>query len=241
MCEVDMKKSVKVSLIAFSIILVSITMALILIGCDKVDKKLQSMQNSVSYYNDQMLVAEDDKFYVELVSGSRESALIADGEVGEMSTYTTLNVTPVGMDMTNRACTFKLSGEVGEVEGNLEKNILGISYAANISEISKIGAIKTLTITVGDSNYQYTFTSILEKGIDYKKAVESVYNNCASDLEGMFDDKEFKCEIYAKISCDRSKNPKEYFWFVNIVENSDNMFCVLVDMQTGEIVAKKHR
>ena len=75
----------------------------------------------------------------------------------------------------------------------------------------------------------------------YKKAVESVYNNCAEDLESMFDGNTFKSEVYIKISCDRSKNPKEYFWFVNVVENSDNMFCVLIDMQTGEVIAKKHR
>ena len=83
--------------------------------------------------------------------------------------------------------------------------------------------------------------SINANGIDYKQAVESVYKNCAEDLEDMFDGNEFKSEIYIKISCDRSKNPKEYFWFVNVVENSDNMFCALVDIQTGEIIAKKHR
>ncbi len=236
-----MKKSVKRSIIAISIMLVCMSLAIIMVGCDKVDKKLQSMQNSVSYYSDTMMVGEDNNFYVELVSGSRESALIADGEVGEMTAYSTLNVTPVGLDMTNRACTYKITGENGEIEGGLEKNILGISYNASISDLSKIGKVDKLFIMVGENTFEYTLTSIMEKGIDYKKAVESVYNNCSSDLEGMFDGKEFKCEIYTKISCDRSKDPKQYFWFVNIVENSDNMFCVLVDIQTGEIVAKKHR
>ena len=236
-----MKKSIHKGIIFSLIILVVLVMSVMLVGCNKVDKKLQSMQSNISYYNNEMLVAEDANFYIELVSGSREKALIADGEVGEMAEYCTMNVTPVNLDMTNRSLTFKVTGEAGVYEGSLEKSIIGINYTANIEELQKLGAIKNVTITLGEQNFEYTLSNINANGIDYKKAVESVYNNCAEDLEEMFDGNSFKSEIYIKISCDRSKNPKEYFWFVNVVENSDNMFCVLVDMQTGEIIAKKHR
>lgn len=236
-----MKKSIHKGIIFSLIILVVLVMSVMLVGCNKVDKKLQSMQSNISYYNNEMLVAEDANFYIELVSGSREKALIADGEVGEMAEYCTMNVTPVNLDMTNRSLTFKVTGEAGVYEGSLEKSIIGINYTANIEELQKLGAIKNVTITLGEQNFEYTLSNINTNGIDYKKAVESVYNNCAEDLESMFDGNSFKSEIYIKISCDRSKNPKEYFWFVNVVKNSDNMFCVLVDMQTGEIIAKKHR
>ena len=236
-----MKKSIHKGIIFSLIILVVLVMSVMLVGCNKVDKKLQSMQSNISYYNNEMLVAEDANFYIELVSGSREKALIADGEVGEMAEYCTMNVTPVNLDMTNRSLTFKVTGEAGVYEGSLEKSIIGINYTANIEELQKLGAIKNVTITLGEQNFEYTLSNINTNGIDYKKAVESVYNNCAEDLESMFDGNSFKSEIYIKISCDRSKNPKEYFWFVNVVENSDNIFCVLVDMQTGEIISKKHR
>lgn len=236
-----MKKSIHKGIIFSLIILVVLVMSVMLVGCNKVDKKLQSMQSNISYYNNEMFVAEDANFYIELVSGSREKALIADGEVGEMAEYCTMNVTPVNLDMTNRSLTFKVTGEAGVYEGSLEKSIIGINYTANIEESQKLGAIKNVIITLGEQNFEYTLSNINTNGIDYKKAVESVYNNCAEDLESMFDGNSFKSEIYIKISCDRSKNPKEYFWFVNVVENSDNMFCVLVDMQTGEIIAKKHR
>ena len=158
-----------------------------------------------------------------------------------MTEYCTLNVTPLNLDMTNKGLTFKLTGENGVYEGSLEKSIIGINYNANIEEATKLGVIKSVAIILGDQTFEYSLASINANGIDYKQAVESVYKNCAEDLEDMFDGNEFKSEIYIKISCDRSKNPKEYFWFVNVVENSDNMFCALVDIQTGEIIAKKHR
>ena len=199
------------------------------------------MQNNISYFNNQMLVGEDSNFYVEVVDGSREKTLIADGEVGEMAEYCTINVTPINLDMTNRVLTFKLTGENGVYEGSLEKSIIGINYNANVEEPQKLGTLKNVTIALGEQKFEYNLSSINANGIDYKKAVESVYNNCAEDLESMFDGNTFKSEVYIKISCDRSKNPKEYFWFVNVVENSDNMFCVLIDMQTGEVIAKKHR
>lgn len=224
-----------------SFVLIMVVLAVTLVACDKTDKKLLSMQNSVSYFCDQMLVAEDSNFYVEFVKGEREVSLIADGEIGEMNTYCQLNVTPVNLDMTNRSITFKLNGDKGVYEGSLEKNILGISFNANISEPQNLGAIKSLTLTVGDQNYEYELKGISAEPLDYKKVIENIYNNCSEDLEGMFDGNKFEREIYIKVSCDRRKDPKAYYWFVNIIENSDNMFCVLVDMQTGEIVAKKHK
>ena len=236
-----MNKTIKKSIFITILTLMTIVMAVILVGCNKVDKKLQSMQNNISYFNNQMLVGEDSNFYVEVVDGSREKTLIADGEVGEMAEYCTINVTPINLDMTNRVLTFKLTGENGVYEGSLEKSIIGINYNANVEEPQKLGTLKNVTIALGEQKFEYNLSSINANGIDYKKAVESVYNNCAEDLESMFDGNSFKSEIYIKISCDRSKNPKEYFWFVNVVENSDNMFCVLIDMQTGEVIAKKHR
>lgn len=71
-----MNKAVKKSVFVFAIISVVVAMAVMLVGCNKVDKKLQSMQNSISYYNSQMLVAEDSNFYVEVVGGERELSLI---------------------------------------------------------------------------------------------------------------------------------------------------------------------
>ena len=236
-----MNKTNKKSIFITILTLMTIVMAVILVGCNKVDKKLQSMQNNISYFNNQMLVGEDSNFYVEVVDGSREKTLIADGEVGEMAEYCTINVTPINLDMTNRVLTFKLTGENGVYEGSLEKSIIGINYNANVEEPQKLGTLKNVTIALGEQKFEYNLSSINANGIDYKKAVESVYNNCAEDLESMFDGNTFKSEVYIKISCDRSKNPKEYFWFVNVVENSDNMFCVLIDMQTGEVIAKKHR
>ena len=236
-----MNKTIKKSIFITILTLMTIVMAVILVGCNKVDKKLQSMQKNISYFNNQMLVGEDSNFYVEVVDGSREKTLIADGEVGEMAEYCTINVTPINLDMTNRVLTFKLTGENGVYEGSLEKSIIGINYNANVEEPQKLGTLKNVTIALGEQKFEYNLSSINANGIDYKKAVESVYNNCAEDLESMFDGNTFKSEVYIKISCDRSKNPKEYFWFVNVVENSDNMFCVLIDMQTGEVIAKKHR
>lgn len=227
--------------ITFMCIMVAFIAIFALTGCDKTDKKLQSMQDNISYYNEQLLAAEDDNFYVEVVCGGREKTLIADGEVGEMADYCALNITPINVDMTNRALTFKLTGEGGEYQGNLEKSIVGINYTAQISDFRKLGKITKLVVSLGEENFEYALADVNADGIDYKKAVESVYKNCAADLEGMFDGNKFMSEIYIKVSCDRSKEPKQYYWFVNVVENSDNMFCVLVDMQTGEIVAKKHK
>lgn len=236
-----MKKSIKKSMFAVCLMLVVAVLAITLVGCDKTDKKLLSMQNSVSYYCNQMLVAEDSNFYVELVSGGREAALIADGEVGEMKDYCLLNVAPINLDMTNRSITFKLTGDKGVYEGGLEKNILGINFSASISEAQNLGQVKSVTLTVGEECFEYELKGITEEALDYKKVVENIYNKCAEDLEDMFDGNVFKREVYVKISCDRSKQPATYYWFINIVEDSDNMFCVLMDIQTGEIVAKKHK
>ena len=64
-----MNKTIKKSIFITILTLMTIVMAVILVGCNKVDKKLQSMQNNISYFNNQMLVGEDSNFYVEVVDG----------------------------------------------------------------------------------------------------------------------------------------------------------------------------
>lgn len=236
-----MKKTIKKSIFFVSILMCILTISLVLVGCESGNKKLQSMQESVSYFNDTMFVAEDSNFYLEITKGEREKTLIADGEVGEMAGFCMINVTPISLDMTNRVLKFKLLGDKGVYEGSLEKSILGVNFSANINEVEKLGTIHTAQLIVGDEQMEYKLSSVTEGNLDYKKVVESLFNNCMDELESMFDGNKFKSEIYIKISCDRSKEQKEYYWFVNVVENSDNMFCALVDMQTGEIVAKKQK
>lgn len=236
-----MKKNIKKSIFVVCIMTIVAVMAMTLVGCDKTDKKLLSMQNSVSYYCNQMLVAEDSNFYAEFITGGREAALIADGEVGEMKDYCILSVTPLEIDMTNRSISFKITGDKGVYEGGLERSILGINFNANISDAQNLGVVKNLTLIVGEETFEYEFASITEEPLDYKKVVENIYNKCAEDLEQMFDGNHFEREVYIKISCDKSKQPKAYYWFVNIVEDSDSMFSVLMDIKTGEIVAKKHK
>lgn len=234
-----MKKSIKTFVLLC--VLVASCLVFVLTGCDKTDKKLQSVKQSISYYNDQMLVSEDDNFYLEIVSGKKEKSLVADGEVGEMASYCTLSVTPVKYDMIGKVMSFKLVGEKGEFSGECSKNIVGISHIAQIADFEKLGKLNSVAIVVGDTKFDYTLQNVTEKTLNYEKAVESVYQNCKQEMENMFDGNKFKSEIYVKIACDKSKNPKKYYWFVNIVENSDNMISVLVDMETGKLIAKKQR
>lgn len=234
-----MKKSIKTFVLLC--VLVASCLVFVLTGCDKTDKKLQSVKQAISYYNDQMFVAEDDNFYLEIVSGKKEKSLVADGEVGEMTSYCSLSVTPVKYDMIGKVMSFKLVGEKGEFSGECSKSIVGISHIAQITDFEKLGKLNSIAIVVGDTKFEYKLQNITEKALNYEKAVESVYQNCKQEIENMFDGNKFKSEIYVKIACDKSKNPKKYYWFVNVVENSDNMLCILVDMETGKLIAKKQR
>lgn len=234
-----MKKIVKKSVIIVAVLLIVVVGCLT--GCDKTDKKLKAMTSKISYANSELLVAEDENFYLEVAKGNREKLLVADGEVGEMAEYCTLSVTPIKFDLVGNSLTFKLACEKGEYSGECKKNIVGINQVARIEDISKLGAIKSLTLEVGGKTFNYTFQNITASGIGYLKAIESVYNNCKNELEGMFDGNKFNAEIYVKVSSDAMANPRKYYWFVNIVENADNMLSVLVDMESGQIVAKKTR
>lgn len=215
--------------------------AVCLAGCKKVDKKLQAMTNSISYANSELLVAEDESFYIEVASGKREKTLIADGEVGEVVPYCMLSVTPNNFDLVGKTVSFKLVGEAGEYSGECKRNVVGVNQVADIMDANKLGTIKSVTIKIDDKTFDYTFKSITAAGINYLKAVESIYNNCKTEIEGMFDGDKFTSEIYIKVTCDRASTPKKYYWFVNVVQNSDNMLSVLVDMESGQIIAKKVR
>ena len=211
----------------------------VLVGCTPAMSQLDTMKESVSYSQTGLMVGGNADVRVEIASGSREISMISDGVVSEMMEYCTLTITPLSYELYDKQMKFKLIGEKGEISGDCKRAIVGINQMADILQIESIGAVSKIVIMYAEVSVELELTSAMEGMIDYKAAVESVYNGCKTDVEPMFDGNEFLAEVHVKISRDNTSDIDKYYWYVSVTVDTETSLYVLVDGKSGAILAKK--
>ena len=59
-------------------------------------------------------------------------------------------------------------------------------------------------------------------------------------MDGLISNGKLNAEIYIKLLNDRSNHDSKYYWYVAIV-NKEAYYAVVINPETGEIVAKKDK
>jgi len=211
----------------------------ILVGCSPAKSRLESVLDNVSYVQETLSVGADAKMTSELSSGRREITYVADGVAEDMMDYCTLTIRPIDTEYYARDYSYKLVGDKGEIEGVLQRAIIGISQVADIVDIDKIGVVSKVVITVDTEVIEQTLTNVMEGKVTGFEAVENVYNDSVDVLEVMFDGNTFMSEVHVKLTRSKEMEGDKYYWYVAIIENSESCLYALVDADTGEVLIKK--
>ncbi len=211
----------------------------VLVGCTPAMSQLDTMKASVSYSQTELLVSSNADIRVEIAAGSREISMISDGVVSEMMEYCTLAITPLSYELYDKQMKFKLIGEKGEITGECKRAIVGINQLADIMDVESIGVVSKIVIMYEEVSVELELKSAAQGMIDYNAAVESVFNGCSAEIEPMFNGNEFLAEVHVKISRDNTSDTDKYYWYVSVTVDTDTSLYVLVDGETGAILAKK--
>ena len=212
----------------------------VLVGCTPEVSRLDAMKDGVSYMQDGLMVGGNEVVKCEVASGSREISMISDGVASEMMDYCTLTITPLDYELYNKQFSFKLIGDKGEVAGDCKKAIIGINQVADIMDLAALGTLTKIVVTYEEVVIEIELANAMEGMIDYNAAIESVYNECMTELEPMYDENEFLAEVHARITCDNNTtDTAKYYWYISVVESTDSSLYILIDSASGAILAKK--
>lgn len=184
----------------------------------------------------------DDLYCVTLSTGTRENNYDFDGIVNEHVPFGILTLTRKG-NKTLANDNYSYIVTIGEqtFSGFLCKNNTDNSYSADL-EVNEIGE---QPVNVQISFTGYTFNQNLEHTsanfqVDSASALKVAEKELKDDIQNLISDKNTHIEVVMKIMKDHSNEElKTYYWYVGVISTNGDTLGILLDANSGEIVAKK--
>lgn len=217
---------------------------LVFVACDGNKSADEILGESVSSRQTLCYGGVSDDFDVTLTTLSQEEAFVADGKVGKMVTRTTLVIKPKAI--WDETMTYSIASESGKIDGSLSKNVLGSAYVAEISDLSKIGAPTTLTVTKGSGDdaeqYEIALENKMADVIDSDEAIRTAYEFYKQQIDAEIASEDgWQREIFVRYVGDRKDSESKYYWYVAFVADRNDDMSVLIDPATKEIVNSRVR
>ena len=82
--------------------------------------------------------------------------------------FATLKVTPLHMDLFNKQYAYKLKGENGEITGELAKDMFGVSFSSELTNIASVGDLQSVTITATGVEETIELTNRLKDMLEWE-------------------------------------------------------------------------
>lgn len=208
------------------------------VGCGK--NKI-NLNNYLIEQRENLFGANDNLYTATFSTGIRESNYNFDGIVNEMIPFGVLTLTRNdNLPLANDTYTFIVTIDEQTYTGFLEKGNNN-SYSADL-EVNTIGDEQ---INVQISFTGYTFNQDLTNisssfNVDSDTAISIAEKELKTNLENLLKDKNVKIEVVMKLMKDYSSDEiKNYYWYVGIISTNGNTLGILIDSNSGEIIAKK--
>ena len=188
----------------------------------------------------QLFTASDDIYNVTLSTGLRETNYCLDGVVNELTDFAILSLCrndnkPLATD--SYAYIVKIGEET--ITGFLNKNETDNNYSTDL----ELCIPQESVINVKISFTGYSFNKDLENtsntfNIDQATALNIANTELEENIKNIAHSANI--EVVSKIVKDFSSSDiKNYYWYVGVISNKGETLGILIDSNSGEIIAKK--
>lgn len=208
------------------------------VGCGK--SKI-NLNDYLIEQRENLFTASDDLYSVSFSTGTRETDYNFDGIINEKVPFGVLTLTRnENLPLANDTYTYIVTINEQTFTGFLEKGNNN-SYSADL-EVNTVG---DETINVQISFTGYTFNQDLTNTsssfqVDSTTALNIAQDELGEDIENLLKDKNVKIEVVMKLMKDYSSEElKNYYWYVGIISTNGDTLGILIDANTGDIIAKK--
>jgi len=189
-----------------------------------------------------LFVGNDALYSVTFSTGTRESNYNFDGVINEHVPFGILTLSRIdNLSLANDTYTYIVTINEETYTGFLEKDTSDNSYSADL-EVNLTGEEN---VNAQISFTGYTFNKDLENlssqfQVDNKTALNIAQKELKSNLKSLLSDKNIKIEVVMKIMKDYSHEElKNYYWYVGILATNGETLGILIDANSGDIIAKK--
>ncbi len=222
-------------------ILIVALFALCLFGFVGCGKTKINLTDYLIEQRENLFTASDDLYSVSFSTGMRESDYSFDGVINEKVPFGVLTLTRnQNLPLANDTYTYIVTINEETHTGFLEKGNNN-SYSADL-EVNTVG---DETINVQISFTGYTFNQDLTNTssnfqVDGPTALNIAQKELGENVANLLKDKNVKIEVVMKLMKDFSNEDlQSYYWYVGIISTNGDTLGLLVDANSGDIIAKK--
>lgn len=208
-------------------------------ACDTTPQQATYEEN-VSFMQTDLYSGGSSNFEVNISCGEKEEMFLADGKVGNVVKFSTLTLIPLHMDLFEKSYAYKLTGQKGECSGEFKKDMFGVSFSAEIEDISNLGEVTSVLITADSVEETVALTNQLTDMMSWKEALSIACKEMKAELdECMKNNTVLPREIYIKFINDKNNTESPYYWYVAFIGSGDDYWALLIEPKEGEIISKK--
>lgn len=189
-----------------------------------------------------LFTAQDSLYTVTLSSGLRENNYNYDGVIDEKVDFGVLTLMRNDANpLANDTYSYKITINDEELKGTMEKSPIDNSYAVDIGKRVEDDAVINVEISfTGYKFKQELVNTSKDFVVDKNAALSQANKELKEDIKNILSDKNNKIEVVMKILKDSSSAEiNRYYWYVGVIATNGETLGILIDANSGEIIAKK--
>jgi len=201
------------------------------VGCKNLNRTLD---DCVSEVHEAVFCADDDNFFVEVVSGKIKKDFALDGRKNELQDFVSIKLKAKKGAYTTVYADFSLKNTKYSQQLTLSP-IDDSVWTATVFDVCDSEKL-SLSVLADDKKIDYTLEKVQTGQI---KPIDLLKDAFEDRLMDCFDGESFNCEVSVRLVKSPDQNDKKYYWYIVVYTPDKNYFGLMADSITGEIVAKK--
>lgn len=210
-------------------------------GLSACGKNTIKLQDYLIEDRDNLYTAQDSLYCVTFSTGMREENYNFDGVVNNKVEFGVLTLMRNDSNpLANDTYSYTLTINDEQLSGIMEKSPIDNSYAVDVEK--KVDNNATISVQINFTGYKFnqnlTNTSS-QFSIDKNAALDCANTELKDEIKNISNTHN-KFEVVLKILKDFSNLENcKYYWYVGVVATDGQTLGILIDSNSGEIVAKK--
>lgn len=221
-------------------LLIFTLLAVCLFSLSACGKSKIDLANYLIEERNNLFTANDDLYNVTLSSGMREEDYNFDGKISPKVEFAVLTLTRNdGSPLANDTYTYIVTINEDKRTGTMEKSPVDNSYAVDLETAIADDAEISVSISFTGYHFKQELTNTSNDfSVDKNTALSIANKELEHDLKNVMSDNA-KIEVVMKILKDYSNIEKSYYWYIGVISTNGETLGILIDANSGEIIAKK--
>ena len=208
------------------------------VGCGA--PSIDRLGHLVSELRENIFVGNSDSFSISVVSGKREDPFMMDGIPSITRDFTLATLTPK-LETSRGVYKFAITVDDVLFKGEFMHHPFSNTLSADLN-IRASGSPIAITIINPDGVEENMFAAsvLTEQMISSSKALEIAENKLKYSLETLKENGQLMAEIFIRLMPNPLDNSGGYHWYVAFIGRENQIFAVLIDPISMQVVAVRN-